>query len=364
MGRDPLDANELPYVYEKAALKTVPSMATVLTRIPLLKDCGYDYTKVVHGEQRLTLHRPLPPQGELVADAHVAAAYDKGAGKGALIYTETEVRLADGRAGALHAALLHLRARRRRLRRPGRLGPAPHPIPARAPDLTETFETRADQALLYRLNGDRNPLHADPDLAQRVGFPAPILHGLCTYGIACRAILKMAAGYDHRRIRALDVRFSTPVYPGETIETDMWLDGGTVSFRCSHSAARRRRGHRPWPVPARLSRRANTVISFSACLSPFFVRGGDAVRGRRRAPHRPARRTPAPCRARARRPSSPGPWRRRREDTRWPFRASSGFAGIPCPGRSAAARRRAACRAASPGGRWTGDGHWAKILLV
>jgi hypothetical protein len=92
MGRDPLDVNELPYVYEKSALRTVPSMATVLTRIPLLKDCGYDYTKVVHGEQRLTLHRPLPPQGDLIADACVVAAYDKGAGKGALIYTQSAAR--------------------------------------------------------------------------------------------------------------------------------------------------------------------------------------------------------------------------------------------------------------------------------
>ena len=232
MGRDPLDANELPYVYEKTALRTVPSMATVLTRIPLLKDCGYDYTRVVHGEQRLTLHRPLPAQGDIIASARVVATYDKGAGKGALIYTETDVRLADGDQ-ALYTLLSCTFARGDGgFGGPAGSGPAPHPIPARAPDLTESFETRADQALLYRLNGDRNPLHADPELAQRVGFPVPILHGLCTYGIACRAILKMAAGYDHRRIRALDVRFSKPVYPGETIETQMWLDGGTVSFRC------------------------------------------------------------------------------------------------------------------------------------
>jgi len=232
MGRDPLDANELPYVYEKTALKTVPSMASVLTRIPLLMDCGYDYTKVVHGEQRLTLHRPLPPQGDLVANARVVAAYDKGPGKGALIYTETDVRLANG-GQALYTLLSATFARGDGgFGGPAGSGPAPHPIPARAPDLTETFETRADQALLYRLNGDRNPLHADPELARRVGFPMPILHGLCTYGIACRAILKLAAGYDHRRICALDVRFSKPVYPGESIATDLWLDGSTVSFRC------------------------------------------------------------------------------------------------------------------------------------
>jgi hypothetical protein len=97
MGADPLDRNELPYVFEQPALKTVPSMATVLTRVPLLKDCGYDYTKVVHGEQHLTLHRSLPPEGELVASARVTAAYDKGAGKGAVIYTENRrASAADG----------------------------------------------------------------------------------------------------------------------------------------------------------------------------------------------------------------------------------------------------------------------------
>jgi len=232
MGRDPLDAQELPFVYEKAALKTVPSMATVLARIALLKDCGYDYTKVVHGEQCLTMHRPLPPQADILADARVVAAYDKGAGKGALIYTETAARLAEG-GQALFTLLSCTFARGDGgFGGPAGSGPAPHPIPARAPDLTESFETRADQALLYRLNGDRNPLHADPELARRVGFPVPILHGLCTYGIACRAILKRAASYDERRIRALDVRFSKPVYPGETIATELWLDGDTVSFRC------------------------------------------------------------------------------------------------------------------------------------
>src|SRR5512147_1538644 len=99
MGEDPLDRDELPYVFEQPSLKTVPSLATVLARMPILKDSGFDYTKVVHGEQRLTLHRPLPPEGELLADARVTEAYDKGPGKGAVIYTETRVRsAADGRA--------------------------------------------------------------------------------------------------------------------------------------------------------------------------------------------------------------------------------------------------------------------------
>jgi acyl dehydratase len=111
-------------------------------------------------------------------------------------------------------------------------GPQPHAIPDRKPDATATLQTSKDQALLYRLNGDRNPLHADPDLALRVGFRAPILHGLCTYGIACRAILQTVAAYDHTRITEFDVRFSAPVYPGDAIATDIWVDGNVVSFRC------------------------------------------------------------------------------------------------------------------------------------
>ena len=232
MGADPLDRKELPFVFEQGGLKTVPTMASVLTRVPLLKDCGYDYTKVVHGEQHLTLHRPLPPQGELIASARVTAAYDKGPGKGAVIYTETAARsAADGQPMFTLVSSTFARGDGD-FGGPAGSGPPPHAVPARKPDVTETLPTTRDQALLYRLNGDRNPLHADPELAQRVGFPAPILHGLCTYGIACRAILQTVAGYDHTRITGFDVRFSAPVYPGESIATDIWVDGKTVSFRC------------------------------------------------------------------------------------------------------------------------------------
>jgi acyl dehydratase len=232
MGGDPLNRDELPYVFERGALKTVPSMATVLTRVPLLKDCGYDYTKVVHGEQYLVLHRPLPAEGELVASARVTAAYDKGAGKGAVIYTEAAVRsAADGQPMFTLRSSTFARGDGG-FGGPAGSGPQPHAIPGRKPDATATLPTRRDQALLYRLNGDRNPLHADPDLARRAGFPAPILHGLCTYGIACRAILQTVAAYDHTRITGFDARFSAPVYPGESIATDMWVDGAVVSFRC------------------------------------------------------------------------------------------------------------------------------------
>lgn len=232
MGRDPYDENELAYTFEKSKLKTVASMATVIQRVPLLKDCGYDYSKVVHGEQRLTLHKPLEPEGEVLVDTRVTEAYDKGPGKGAIIYTETAVR--DAKTSQPLYTLLSTTFARGDggYGGPGGQGPAPHELPARKPDLTAAAETRKDQALLYRLCGDRNPLHADPELAKRVGFPVPILHGLCTYGTACRTILKEVAKYDHRKIRGFDVRFSSPVYPGETVLTDIWVDGNVVSFRC------------------------------------------------------------------------------------------------------------------------------------
>lgn len=232
MGRDPLDETELAYVFEREPLKTVASMASVLSRVPIMAESGYNRAMVVHGEMSITLDRPLPPEGALIADARVVEAYDKGEGRGALVYVETKVRTADDNQPLFTTLSASF------CRGDGGFGgstdptPAPHTVPDRAPDFTCALETRPDQALLYRLNGDRNPLHADPVLARRVGFPVPILHGLCTYGTACKAILQTICGYDHTMIRGLDVRFSSPVYPGETIITDMWRDGNIVSFQC------------------------------------------------------------------------------------------------------------------------------------
>jgi len=108
----------------------------------------------------------------------------------------------------------------------------PHPEPRREPDLICELATRPEQALLYRLNGDRNPLHADPAVAAGAGFERPILHGLCTYGFACHAVLKTVCEYDHTLITGFDARFSAPVFPGERILTEMWQDGNVIAFRC------------------------------------------------------------------------------------------------------------------------------------
>jgi acyl dehydratase len=114
---------------------------------------------------------------------------------------------------------------------PARETPAPHALPERAPDLVCDLPTRPEMALIYRLSADPNPLHVDPDVAKAAGFPRPILHGLATFGVAGHALLKSVCGYDPARLRAMAGRFSAPVFPGETIRTEMWRDGGVVSYR-------------------------------------------------------------------------------------------------------------------------------------
>ena len=234
MGRDPLDKTELPFVFElgEEPLRTVPTMAAVLGRGNITAGLKLDYTLVLHGEQRLTVHRPLPPKANLVSDSRVVEVLDKGAGKGALVYTETVLRI-EGESEPLMTLGGTIFARGDG-GFGGPSGPTPpvHPIPEREPDHRHVIETRPDQALIYRLNGDRNPLHADPELAKRAGFPVPILHGLCSYAIACRAVLASVCGNDPTKIASFDVRFTSPVYPGETIETEIWIDGDVVSFRC------------------------------------------------------------------------------------------------------------------------------------
>lgn len=231
MGRDPLNLDELPYVYENG-LKTVPTMASVIAwGQRTIGMAGINYLLVVHGEQRLTMHRPLPAAATIISDERVTAAVDKGPGKGALIYTEKVIRLKDTNELLCTTGGTIFARGDGGFGGPSTGGPEPHAIPDRAPDVTCESDTRPDQALLYRLSGDRNPLHSDPTVAKMAGFPRPILHGLCSYGTACRAVLSTICKYDHTMIGGFDVRFSSPVFPGETIVTEMWKDGNVVSFR-------------------------------------------------------------------------------------------------------------------------------------
>lgn len=232
LGRDPLDEGELRFVTEKSLL-VMPSFATIpgFSQRLLTDADGLDRVKLVHGEQRLELHQPLPAAATLAGEVRIADILDKGEGKGLIVIQEILLRLED--SGERLATVTGTGFYRGDGGRggTGASAPPPHPLPDRAPDRTVEIATRPDQALLYRLSGDRNPLHSDPAFARAAGFERPILHGLCSYGIACRAVVQSYCADAPERVRRFDVRFSAPVFPGETIVTEMWRDGGVISYR-------------------------------------------------------------------------------------------------------------------------------------
>jgi len=234
MGRDPMDLKELPYVYEQGeTFKTVPTLATVLVPDMFPPGLGWDFGQVLHSEQRLQLYRPLPPKADILINKRVAEVFDWGPRKGALFLFEAEGRLASDDTALFTMGCTVMARGDGGFGGPTGKGPRPHRAPRRDPDLICDIATRKDQALLFRLTGDRNPLHADPAEAAKAGFGVPILHGMCSYGIACRAILKTICDYDYTLIESFDCRFTAPVLPGDVITTDMWQDGNIVSFRCT-----------------------------------------------------------------------------------------------------------------------------------
>lgn len=234
MGRDPMNLRELPYVYEQSSqFCTVPTFATVLVPDMFPPGLGWDFNQVLHSEQRMRLYRPLPTAAELIIDKRVVDAFDWGERKGAVILFEAEGRLKSDDTVIFTLGCTVMARGDGGFGGPAGKGPRPHRAPRRDPDLSCELPTRKDQALLYRLTGDRNPLHADPRMAADAGFDMPILHGMCTYGIACRAILETICEYDHTLIEEFDARFTAPVMPGDTIRTDMWQEGNVVSFRCT-----------------------------------------------------------------------------------------------------------------------------------
>ncbi len=233
LGHDPMNEDELPFVYEKN-IKVLPTFALVQGYSPYWlrnPQSGVTWNKVVHGEQGMILHQPVAPKGVVIGSTRIVEVIDKGEGKGALVFSVRQVT--DKATGALLATLTQTTFCRADggFGGPRRDTPIPHAIPERAPDLVCDLPTRPEMALIYRLSGDINPLHAEPQFAKDAGFPRPILHGLATLGVAGHAILKSVCGYDPAQLTAMSGRFSAPVFPGETIRTEMWKSGRVISFR-------------------------------------------------------------------------------------------------------------------------------------
>jgi len=229
MGRDALDPSELTFVDPLRGPKVLPAMVLVMAHPGFYladPESGVDPKGVLHLEQSIEILSPIPGKGVVESRTRITDVVDKGAGKAALILAETELFNDYGERFAVLNRTTYVRGG-------GGFGGSASPMqvidtvemPDRAPDATLDFETRPDQALLYRLNGDLNPLHSDPELARRAGFDAPILHGLCSMGIAFSAILKARGVERVDAFRSMRLRFSKPVYPGETIRTEIWDDG-------------------------------------------------------------------------------------------------------------------------------------------
>ncbi|MEP0315990.1 MAG: MaoC/PaaZ C-terminal domain-containing protein [Hyphomonas sp.] len=230
LGSDPLDERELPFVYEKDQ-KAMPTIAAILVRgLGVTVDAlGIDYRMSVHGEQSIIWHNPMPPHGRLRGEGRVLSVYDKG-DKGAVVNTETDLIDAETNIPLATVRVTSFARGDGNCGAPRDGAPPPHPMPDRAPDLVTTITTRPDQALLYRLSGDYNPLHADPGVALSAGFDRPILHGLCTYGLAARIILDAFGHFKPETLKELHVRFSAPVLPGDTITFHLWKSGTEISF--------------------------------------------------------------------------------------------------------------------------------------
>jgi acyl dehydratase len=227
-GQDPTDERQLSYVNMRDGMVAAPSLVVVLGHPGFwLGDpaTGVDAVHLVHGEQSFVLHAPLPIEAEIVATTRVAGIVDKGAGRGALLYSEKHV--VNAKTDELIATTCSTTFLRGDGGFGGPSGPvrAVHGVPERDPDNVIESSTRPEQALYYRFNGDDNPLHYDPAVALAAGYARPILHGLCTLGVVTHALMRGTRNYEADGLMSLQARFSAPVYPGETIRTEMWNDG-------------------------------------------------------------------------------------------------------------------------------------------
>ena len=235
LGHDPMNVAQLRFVYEGAQEFTAfPTMPVVLCHPGQWTTdtaTGISRSQQVHGEQGIILHRPLQPAGRLRGRTRVTGVVDKGKGRGALLYTERHI--VNDESGEPVATLSSTSFCRGDGGFGGPNGPvkAVHPVPERAPDAIVHLPTLAQTALIYRLSGDLNPLHADPEYARKAGFERPILHGLSTFGMGAWAVIREFCNGDPTVLRAIAVRFSAPVVPGETVSFELWRDSSTVTIR-------------------------------------------------------------------------------------------------------------------------------------
>ena len=232
---EPIDANELKYVYEQQ-LVALPTLAVTIAAGAMRlaePNSGINFRLLLHAEQSLRVHRPMPVEGTVRSETTIDEIYDKGAAKGAIMYMTR--KLFDAASGELLITMGTVSF----LRGDGGFGgksdgaPKPRAVPSdRPPDLIANLPVALNQALIYRLAGDFNPLHIDPEVARSAGFDRPILHGLAAYGMVGRALIKVLCGDDPARLRRLDVRFTSPVYPGEPLHVEIWKMGaGDAAFR-------------------------------------------------------------------------------------------------------------------------------------
>jgi len=191
----------------------------------------FNWAMLVHGSQAITLHRPIPVEAEATVQDKVVAMYDKG--KAAVVVTEAETKLKTGELLWTTRSSVFIRGEGGWDGERGPSGPQNEP-PAKAPDHEVTLQTSPDQAFVYRLSGDRNPLHTDPSFAAIGGFDRPILHGLCSYGFTGRALLGALCNNDVTKFKHIEGRFSSPVMPGDALTVRMWNVGaGETVFTTS-----------------------------------------------------------------------------------------------------------------------------------
>jgi acyl dehydratase len=232
-GNPPTDAGELEYTYEKN-LKVLPSYGVIpvfgaLGGLGSVPGMEFNFAMLLHGEQDIEVHQPIPPEATVTSSGEVAEIWDKG--KAALVVLEVKTRDEAGKPLFTNRFSLFLRGEGGF---GGESGPkAGNAAPDREPDGVIESQTLPQQALIYRLSGDKNPLHADPEFAKMGGFDKPIIHGLCSFGVVCKAVVDDVLGGDVTKVARYQARFAGVGFPGETYRTSWWREGDKILIQAS-----------------------------------------------------------------------------------------------------------------------------------